>query len=130
MKNFLFLFAALGALLPAVAQVRVDHLLTENLNNPIGLDAAKPRFSWQLHSGERHEVQTAYEIRVGNDSNALKKGKNTWSSGKITSDQSLHLPYDGGDLASGKRYYWQVRVWDQTGRASAWSAPAFWQMGF
>ncbi len=28
-----------------------------------------------------------------------------------------------------ERYYWQVRVWDGSGKASAWSAPAWWEMG-
>ncbi|MCB0608658.1 MAG: family 78 glycoside hydrolase catalytic domain, partial [Lewinella sp.] len=26
-------------------------------------------------------------------------------------------------------YYWQVRVWDNLGNTSAWSAPAYWQTG-
>ena len=59
------------------AQVKVDHLLTENLNNPIGLDVKEPRFSWQLTSNKRNVAQTAFEIKVSN-------GKATaWNSGKI-----------------------------------------------
>src|SRR2546430_12028960 len=45
---------------------------------------------------------------------------------------SLHdaLPiYGGPALESGQRYYWQARVWDDAGRSSPWSAPAFWEMG-
>lgn len=46
------------------AQVSVTGLLTENMTNPVGIDAAQPRFSWQLVSYKRNTVQTAYELRV------------------------------------------------------------------
>ena len=52
-----------------------------------------------------------------------------WDSGRIASEQSIHVPYTGSPLRSGQRVYWQVRTWDETGAASAWSAPAFWEMG-
>ncbi len=45
------------------------------------------------------------------------------------SDSSVHVSYKGNELQSNKKYYWQVRTWDNTGKSSAWSAPAFWQMG-
>ena len=47
-----------------IAQVQVSNLLCENLSNPIGLDVAQPRLSWQLVSDRRNVVQTAYEIKV------------------------------------------------------------------
>lgn len=111
------------------AQVKVDHLKTENLTNPIGLDVLQPYFSWQLVSNQRNVMQSAFEIRVGVEPAALVKGEGIWKSGKVTSDQSIHVPYKGAALASGKKYYWQVRVWDNNGKASAWSTVAHWQMG-
>src|SRR5690348_13748289 len=105
------------------AQVKVQNLLTENLSNPIGLNVQQPRFSWQLSSEKRNVMQTAYELKVSTTSG----GSDVWNSGKVTSDQSVYVPYSGQALQSGTKYYWQVRVWDNTGKASGWSAPAFWQ---
>ena len=130
MKKVISLLLAFQCILLSVfAQVKVDHLRTENLTNPIGLDVLQPYFSWQLISDQRNVMQSAYEIRVATDAAALVKGEGSWKSGKITSDQSIHVPYKGAALASGKKYYWQVRVWDNNGKASAWSAVSFWQMG-
>ena len=103
------------------SQVKVQNLLTENFSNPIGIDAQQPEFSWQLASNERNILQTAYEIKV-----KLNK-KQSWASGKISSDQSVHIPYKGDPLQSGKKYTWQVRVWDNKGKASPWSVPASFQ---
>ena len=103
------------------AQVQVVNLLTENQTNPVGLDAQQPRFSWQLIGDQRNISQTAYEIIV-------RSGKGTaWKSGKVMSDQSVHVPYGGTALQSGKKYGWEVRVWDNNGKPSAWSEPAFFQ---
>ncbi|MCB0584260.1 MAG: glycoside hydrolase family 78 protein, partial [Phaeodactylibacter sp.] len=52
-----------------------------------------------------------------------------WDSGRVSSSQSLYVPYAGAPLEAGKRYYWQVRVWDEQGNASGWSPPAWWEMG-
>jgi alpha-L-rhamnosidase len=130
MKKFIAVITAFAAGISlSMAQVQVQNLATENLSNPIGLDITKPHFSWQLVSPKRNVLQTAYELRVGSDPKELARGKSSWTTGKVTSDQSILVPYNGEALSSGKRYYWQVRVWDNAGQASAWSTPAFWQMG-
>lgn len=52
-----------------------------------------------------------------------------WDTGKVASDRSVHVRYDGPPLTSRQRYYWKVRVWDQAGHVSAYSDPAWWEMG-
>ncbi|MEK6783327.1 MAG: family 78 glycoside hydrolase catalytic domain [Bacteroidota bacterium] len=114
--------------LVANAQVKIQNLLCENRTNPTGLDEKQPRFSWQLISEKRNAMQAAYEIRVSDALASLSKG-NIWSSGKVSSDQSLFVPYGGKLLQSGKKYFWQVHVWDNSGKASAWGEASYWQMG-
>ena len=123
MRKLLFLAVTIQfCVLIAFAQVKVQNLLTENLSDPIGIDVPKPRFSWQLSGNQRGLLQTAYEIKVS-------AGKKTvWTSGKVSSDQSVQVGYEGTPLQSGMKYNWQVRVWDNKGKVSAWSAPAMFQM--
>jgi len=117
--------------LAAVAQsVKVEGLRCEYQNNPLGTDVTQPRLSWRLASGGRNVTQTAYEIRVAADAEALSKGQNlTWQTGKVASDQSVHVPYGGPAPESRKRYYWQVRAWDGAGKATPWSEARYWEMG-
>jgi len=104
MKKILFLFLALHLAGFGFAQVKVEHLLTENQTDPLSIDALTPRFSWQItEANKRGIMQSAYEIKV-------KKGNHSvWSSGKVLSDQSMYVPYKGETLASGQKYSWQER---------------------
>ncbi|MEP6467051.1 MAG: family 78 glycoside hydrolase catalytic domain, partial [Parafilimonas sp.] len=105
----------------AHAQLSCTSLLTENVENPIGMNVAQPRFTWKLNNTKRNTMQSAYELQVS-------QGKQiVWSSGKINSDSSVHITYKGSALKSEKKYEWRVRVWDNYNDASAWSAPAFFQ---
>ncbi|MFN7119278.1 MAG: family 78 glycoside hydrolase catalytic domain [Saprospiraceae bacterium] len=130
MKQLFLGMLVLLSLATLTAQVSVQHLRCENRENPIGLDVSEPRFTWQLQSPSRNVLQTAYEIRLGKDAAALVKGKKVlWTTGKILSDQSVLVPYAGRmPLESNEKYHWQVRVWDNQGKTSAWSAPASFQM--
>ncbi|MEP7230477.1 MAG: glycoside hydrolase family 78 protein [Ginsengibacter sp.] len=112
------------------SQIKIDQLLCDNRINPIGIDD-RPQFTWELISGKRNVLQSAYEIRVGSNASMLSKNKNVqWSSGKTQSDQSVHVNYGGTPLESNTKYFWQVRAWDNDNKASSWSQPAFFQMAF
>ena len=106
------------------SQLKLQSLLTENLTDPVGIDIAQPRFSWQLVGTKRNTSQSAYEIKVVSEKATL------WSSGKVNSDQSVHVKYNGPALQSGKKYNWQVKAWDNSGKPSAWSAVASFQTAF
>ena len=64
MKKILQLLLVQFTALLCTAQVSIKELRTENAINPVGIDAAQPRFSWQLESTKRNVLQTAYEIIV------------------------------------------------------------------
>ncbi|MEZ4955786.1 MAG: hypothetical protein R2825_19665 [Saprospiraceae bacterium] len=105
MKNLLILFFQICSV-SLIAQTHVHNLLTENLVNPIGLDLNQPRFSWQLSSENRNTLQTAYELQI------MDGAKEIWQTGKVNSDQSVFIEYDGKPLVPGIKYNWKVRIWD------------------
>src|SRR6185295_18581804 len=125
----LFLFCTAPIYL--LAQVQVKNLVCENMANPIGLDIAKPRFGWQLECANRNCLQTSYQLRVAKSVAALNAGKDLeWETGKLASNQSVFVDYAGKPLQSGATYYWQVKVWDNNTKISAWSKPASFTTGF
>jgi alpha-L-rhamnosidase len=99
--------------------------------NPIGLDTTQPRFYWQMQDTRRGAKQTSYQIIVASSESVLASNRgDVWDSGRVQSDQSTHVVYAGPALASRKRYHWKVKIWDAGAVASAWSSPAFFEMGF
>jgi alpha-L-rhamnosidase len=114
---------------PAAAQaVHVEHLRTEYAVDPLGIDERAPRLSWTLRAERRGTLQSAYEIRVATEKGDLARTP-LWDSGKVPSDASVQRAYAGPALQPGRRYHWQARAWDDQGRASEWSTPAYWEMG-
>ncbi|MCO6453607.1 MAG: family 78 glycoside hydrolase catalytic domain [Caldilineales bacterium] len=87
--------------------------------------------SWRVNSVERDARQTAYQIQMGSNP-ALRDDSAAgvlWDTGKVMSDNTLHIPYAGPPLQPAQRCYWRVRVWDGNDRVSDWSDAAFWEMG-
>ncbi|GAB4133340.1 MAG: hypothetical protein Kow0040_15490 [Thermogutta sp.] len=110
--------------------VRVVNPRCEYRVDPVGIDSPHPRLSWQIVSPRRGEVQTAYQILVASSASALAEDRaDLWDSGKVDSDRSIQVPYQGKPLTSGRACYWKVRVWDRDGRPSAWSPVARWTVG-
>lgn len=111
-------------------KLQISRLKTENVINPQGIDKVQPRLSFILESKERLQKQTAYQILVSSSKQKidLKEG-DFWNTGKIESDQSIQIPYEGSRLSSSQKCYWCVRVWDREDKPTPWSETAFWTMG-
>ncbi len=115
----------------SISHINPVNLRCEYLINPLGIDIASPRLSWNLNSEERNQKQHAYQIMVSESAKDLKLNKGElWDTGKIVSDQCLHIRYKGKKLASRMKVYWKVRVWDEEDQPSAWSSVANWEMSF
>jgi len=107
----------------------VIHLQTEYLENPIGLDASSPRFTWQLNSTATSARQSAFELCVGTDPVAVSRGiGNNWQTTKQNSAVQL-LHYNGKPLQPFTKYYWSLRVWDKNNSMSHWTIPASFETG-
>ena len=93
------------------------------------IDIQNPRLSWinDNVNDTPGAAQTAYQIRVAEGSDSFSNP--VWDSGKVLSDESAFIVYEGSPLHSRSTYYWQVKVWDENGKASSWSEPASWHVG-
>ena len=103
-------------------------LSVEHKINPLGVDVPQPRLSWKINGADKNIMQSAYSIKVATDKNFSSKNT-VWQSEKISSGESVLQSYSGPALQPGKRYYWQVKIWDVNKKESAWSEPAFWETG-
>ena len=96
--------------------VRPIELKCENEFEPIGVETAKPRLSWILKSPRRGQTQSAYQVLVASSKELIDQDRgDMWDSGKVASDRSVNVIYDGKTLLSGRKYFWKVRTWNKPG---------------
>ena len=112
------------------AQCIVENPQCEYLKDPLGIDESAPRLSWIIKSEQRGQLQTAYQVIVADSKEALAEDQGTlWDSGKVQSDNTTAVVYEGKPLNSNQRCFWKVRVWDKNGQPSPWSSVSLWSMG-
>ncbi len=105
-------------------------LRVDNLKTPLGLDDAKPSFSWQLDDPTHGAKQTAYAVQVATSAEGLRAGKaDVWDSGRVGGDAAINVRYAGSALKASTRYWWRVTVWGANGKAYASSEPVWWETG-
>ena len=109
--------------------VNVSYLRCEYLMDPLGIDVTNPRLSWIIDSTRRGEQQMAYQILVASSPELLATNNgDLWDTGKVQSDETCQIAYQGQALISRERCYWKVRIWDQDG-TNDWSPMGYWEMG-
>ena len=140
MKPTLKLLTALLLAPPAALQaadgpcdIQPANLRCEYLANPQGIDVPQPRLSWVLQARDpaaRGLHQSAYQILVAASPASLAQDKgDLWDSGKVASDETVGIAFAGRALRSRDDCHWKVRIWDQGGKVSDWSAANRWTMG-
>ena len=92
-----------------IAEVRTEYQV-----HPLGLDVAKPHFSWKLASSERGCKQSAWQVLV----TAADQKEACWDSGRVESDCSTGVSYEGPALSPCTRYALTVTVWNEKGEAA------------
>lgn len=102
-------------------------LRTEALDTALGIDDTTPTLSWKPTAARRDEGQAAYQVQVASAPDRLDH-PDLWDSGKVASTD-VSAVYRGAALRSRQRVWWRVRLWDAAGGTSAWSRPAWWEMG-
>ena len=93
---------------PAWARTVVTGLRVQHMESPIAVEDKHPLLSWRMESDERGACQTAYRIRVVRESD----GSELWDTGKVLSDASVDIPYQGVGLQPDKGYKVFLEVWD------------------
>ena len=104
-------------------ELRPVKLRTEHLEQPMGLDAARPRLSWELECGGYDISVQASRIEVQND------GQTVWDSGWLQGIDH-EVEYDGQEIVAHSRYRWRVCLRDSAGQESPWSDWQEWSTGF
>jgi len=100
----------------AGASAAIEKLQVEYRDNPIGIDVAAPRFSWQTSApaGARGIIQSAYQITVEDPA-----GSTVWDSGRVSDGRSVDIAYAGVGLKPATRYDWLVTAWQGKAESSA-----------
>ena len=105
-------------------------LRCEFLNDPLGIDAHRPLFTWAPVSPERGSVPEAFQVIVDTHVEYARRGVGgVWDTGRVETNHLVPVVYAGPALESRQRYFWRVRWWDERGRSSAWSRVASFEMG-
>jgi len=82
----------------------------------------QPILGWELSSTAQGAMQSAYRVMVATHPDSLAKGiADAWDSGKVMSNESASVGYEGAPLTPNTDYAWQVMVWNQEGVPTGWS---------
>ncbi|MCR5092767.1 MAG: hypothetical protein K6B72_02220, partial [Lachnospiraceae bacterium] len=92
-------------------ETKITDFLVDHRKDPICVTPEHLTFAWKMAGDGYGLSQSAYRIVVSDEAD----GQLIWDSGKVSSDSSLEIPYEGEALKARNRYRADLSVWDQDG---------------
>lgn len=91
----------------------ISNLRVQSAVMPLAIEDKNPVFSWLIVSSVTGQKQSAYQIVVTKE----KDKTIVWNSGKVNSDLSVDIKYNGKTLEPETTYSWDLTVWDVKGKS-------------
>jgi alpha-L-rhamnosidase len=96
--------------------VKISHLKTNHIVNPLGFAIEKPRFSWIVEDTP-DTLQTAAQFQLSRDPEFKDI---VFDTGKVEGQGIDSIAYSPRiDLSPRTRYFWKVRVWGESENAES-----------
>ena len=95
----------------AFADTSIKDFRVQHSDKPLAVEDKHPLFSWKMDSDVRGQRQTAYQISVIREVD----GSEIWNTGRVESDKSVDIAYNGVALQAEKGYTVNLSVWDKDG---------------
>lgn len=74
----------------ALNKISISRLGCNYLVEPLGIDDAEPKLSWEMNDIRRGACQTSYQVLVASSLKKLSRDKgDLWDTGGIDSDESI-----------------------------------------
>ncbi|WP_405290888.1 alpha-L-rhamnosidase [Algibacter sp. Ld11] len=107
-----------------------EKLTVNSKENPLTIESEKPLFSWILNVEGLNKSQSAFHVLVASSEDKLnEENADLWNSGKVVSNKSAFVKYQGAELEAIQTYFWKVKIWDENGNPTNWSEVQKFQMG-
>jgi alpha-L-rhamnosidase len=103
--------------------------ISEVFINPIGFYNPTPTFSWKLPVSKKIKNQSSYQLVAATSPDLLPNNADLWDTKKQETDQSTWIKYQGKELKSRQKVYWQVKYWNQDKEESHWSEINHFEIG-
>ena len=125
---YVSIFFTLFANAQSNKSVIIDDLRCCNMINPEGVSS--PLLSWKIKTTIEGISQKAWDVEIASTNELLIKGKaDVWKSGKHLSIEQFNITPNVTGFIDATGYYWRVRIWDNAGKVSTWSEPAYFSIG-